>query len=222
MTPLWPYWKAKKVKYYFSNPSLKKTGPRKVTAAATLDVKKIEEDDSLISQVTRVNSCSHSSKNDSLGTVTNSTNSLSIDFRNDCQIWSGLKTPTKNEWGSNLVKSKIITKLPMDWLLNILGKSTLQATNGADYAKRSNQRGRANIGHTRTVGWKDNFSDTDYDYPQSSQNISRNNHYASSSVVQRHSRAAHLYRQGSYSTFRAGTKVRIRFWCVDPWSNVSL
>ena len=49
---VWPlYWKAKKVKYYFSNPSLKKTGPRKVTAAATLDVKKIEEDDSLISQV---------------------------------------------------------------------------------------------------------------------------------------------------------------------------
>ena len=57
--------------------------------------------------------------------------------------------------------------------------------------------------------WKDYFSDTDYDYPQSSQNISRNNHYASSSVVQRHSRAAHLYRQGSYSTFRAGTKVRL-------------
>ena len=55
----------------------------------------------------------------------------------------------------------------------------------------------------------DDFSDTDYDYPQSSQNISRNNHYASSSVVQRHSRAAQLYRQGSYSTFRAGTKVKI-------------
>ena len=78
------------------------------------------------------------------------------------------------------------------------------------HAKRPNQRGLANIRHTRRVGWKNNFSDTDYDYPQSSQNISRNNHYASSSVVQRHSRAAHLYRQGSYSTFRAGTKVRIR------------
>merc|ERR1711937_139433 len=101
----------KLVKYYFSNPSLKKSGPRKVTAAATLDVKKIEEDDSLISQ----------------------------------------------------------ERLP-----DLIGTQ--------------------------------NSRDTDYDYPQSSQNISRNNHYASSSVVQRHSRAAHLYRQGSYSTFRAGTK----------------
>ena len=27
-------------------------------------------------------------------------------------------------------------------------------------------------------------------------------------MVQRHSRAAQLYRQGSYSTFRAGTKVK--------------
>ena len=51
MTLFDPLEKQKKVKYYFSNPSLKKTGPRKVTAAATLDVKKIEEDDSLISQV---------------------------------------------------------------------------------------------------------------------------------------------------------------------------
>ena len=53
--PKWPLFdlteKPKKSNIIFQIQVWKKTGPRKVTAAATLDVKKIEEDDSLISQV---------------------------------------------------------------------------------------------------------------------------------------------------------------------------
>ena len=148
MTPLWPYWKAKKVKYYFSNPSLKKNWTEKSNSCGNTRCQKDWR-----GWLTHFsgNSCSHSSKNDCLGTVTNSTNSLSIDFRNDCQIWLVLKTPTKNEWGSNLVKSKIITKLPMDSPLNIPGKSALPPTNGCP--RKTAQPTRPSQSRTYPDGW---------------------------------------------------------------------
>lgn len=138
MTSIWPNWNAKKVKYYFSNPSLKKSGPRKVTAAATLDVKKIEEDDSLISQVIH---SPFSPGNFIMTQVDSIQKWINVwrkkYLRNDYQIWSGLKTRMKKEWGSNLVKLKIIMKLPMVSPLNILGKSALPPTITTSYCPRN-------------------------------------------------------------------------------------